>query len=69
MTNKKGEIFRLNQSMFGKKMIKKNIDKIFSYPRDPHMLPNFVFFPASVNKGTKCLMPRKTPVKLIDINF
>jgi hypothetical protein len=23
---------------------KKNIDKIFSYPRDPHMLPNFVFF-------------------------
>ena len=28
MTDKKGEIFRLNQSMFGKKIIKKNIDKI-----------------------------------------
>lgn len=28
VTNKKGEIFRLNQSMFGKKIIKKSIEKI-----------------------------------------
>ena len=33
------------------------------------VLPNFVFFPASVKKGTKYLVPRNTPVKLIDISL
>ena len=33
------------------------------------VLPNFVFFPASVKKGTKYLVLKNTPVKLIDISL
>ena len=32
-------------------------------------LPNSDFSPAFFKKGIRCLVPKKTPVKLMDINF
>ena len=32
------------------------------------VLPYLKFLPASLKKGVKCLVPKNTPVKLIDIN-